>query len=39
MRRKPVLAIGCAAIALLVPPAATAVGWWTSIRLDRSSPW
>jgi hypothetical protein len=30
------LAIGCVAVALIVPPSATAGGWWTSIRLDRT---
>jgi hypothetical protein len=30
------LAIGCVAVALTVPPSATAGGWWTSIRLDRT---
>jgi hypothetical protein len=31
-----VLAIGCVAAALIALPSATAGGWWTSIRLDRT---
>lgn len=34
--QKSVLAIGCVAAALIVLPSATAGGWWTSIRLDRT---
>jgi hypothetical protein len=34
--RRSVLAVGCVAVALLVLPSATAGGWWTSIRLDRT---
>jgi hypothetical protein len=34
--RKSVLAMGCVAAALIALPSATAGGWWTSIRLDRS---
>jgi hypothetical protein len=30
------LGIGCVAVALIFPPLATAGGWWTSIRLDRT---
>jgi hypothetical protein len=33
---RSVLAIGCVAAALIVLPSATAGGWWTSIRLDRT---
>jgi hypothetical protein len=35
--QRSVLAIGCTAAALIVLPTATAGGWWTSIRLDRTS--
>jgi hypothetical protein len=34
--QRSVLAIGCVAAALIVLPSATAGGWWTSIRLDRT---
>jgi hypothetical protein len=34
--QKSVLAIGCVAATLFVLPSATAGGWWTSIRLDRT---
>jgi hypothetical protein len=34
--QRSVLAIACAAAALIMAPSATAGGWWTSIRLDRT---
>lgn len=34
--QRSVLAFGCVAAALIVLPSATAGGWWTSIRLDRT---
>lgn len=34
--QRSVLAIACVATALIVLPSATAGGWWTSIRLDRT---
>jgi hypothetical protein len=35
--RRTVVAIGCATVALLVPPSATSGGWWTWIQLDRET--
>jgi hypothetical protein len=35
--QRSVLLTGCVAAALLVSPSATAGGWWTSIRLDRTT--
>lgn len=34
--QRSVLATGCVAAVLIVLPSATAGGWWTSIRLDRT---
>jgi hypothetical protein len=35
--QRSVVAIGCVAAALILLPSATAGGWWTSIRLDRTT--
>jgi hypothetical protein len=34
--QRSILALGCVAVALIMLPSATAGGWWTSLRLERT---